>query len=287
MVSITAGLTGCSALTVLNAASPSSHYQRTADVRYGPDARQRLDVYVPANGVTEALVVFFYGGGWTDGRKENYRFVASALTKSGYAVVIPDYRLHPAVAFPGFVEDGAAVVAEVLGSSGRYGVPSERVFLMGHSAGAHIAAMLAYDDRYLETAGTSRSRIDGFIGLSGPYDFLPIRAGYLQAVFPEATRAESQPIRFVSADAPPTLLIHGTDDAKVYPSNSESLAARLDDAGVFVELRRYEGAGHARTVAALAPPLGFVADTLEDTEAFMRRILDETSRGHSRDSSRP
>ncbi len=267
-------MSGCSAFTILNAASPNSHYERTSDVAYGADDRQRLDVYVPTDRSPEALIVFFYGGGWTDGRKENYRFVASALTDAGYAVAIPDYRLHPDVTFPAFVEDGAAAVVAVLDASARFGIPTDRVFLMGHSAGAHIAAMLAYDERYLESAGSRAARIDGFIGLSGPYNFLPLGSGYLQDIFPESSRAESQPIRFADANSPPSLLIHGTDDSRVYPSNSESLATELEDAGAYVRLHRYQGAGHARTVAALAPPLQFLGDTLADTASFLRAVLD-------------
>lgn len=272
------GLNGCSAFSLLNAASPSSHYQRTTDIRYGTDARQRLDLYVPENRETEALIVFFYGGGWTDGSKDDYRFVASSLTERGYAVAIPDYRLHPAVTFPSFVEDGAAALKALLHTAISHEIPSDPVFLMGHSAGAHIAALLAYDERFLEAAGMHPDRIEGFIGLSGPYDFLPIRSGYLLDVFPEPMRADSQPLLFADADSPPTLLIHGTEDSRVDPANSLSLASRLTEVGVEVDLRRYAGAGHARTVAALAPPLRFLADTLEDTDAFIRRILGSRQR---------
>lgn len=271
---VSAGITGCSAFSLLNATSPSGHYVLTADVSYGPDARQRFDVYIPANRAPEALIVFFYGGGWTEGSKDNYRFVASALTKAGYATVIPDYRLHPTVTFPAFVEDGAAAVAEILRADARYGMPGDRVFVMGHSAGAHIAAMLAYNESYLRARGVDPAVIDGFIGLSGPYDFLPIESGYLEDVFPASTRAESQPIRFADTHSPPSLLIHGTDDGRVYPSNSESLASELEDAGVYVRLRRYQGAGHARTVVALAPPLRFLGDTFEDLQSFVRFVLD-------------
>lgn len=269
-----ASVSGCSAFSVVNAVSPSRHYVLKPDISYGGAERQRYDVYAPANRTPEALIVFFYGGGWTKGSKDDYRFVASALTGSGYAVVIPDYRLHPAVTFPAFVEDGAAAVAEILSSSPSYGIPSDRVFLMGHSAGAHIAAMLAYDERFLQASGVDAAEIDGFIGLSGPYDFLPIDSGYLEDVFPAPTRTDSQPIRFADSDSPPSLLIHGTDDGKVYPSNSESLASELELAGVYVQLHRYQGAGHARTVAVLAPPLQFLGDTIEHVQSFVRTILD-------------
>jgi acetyl esterase/lipase len=290
MSALSAGVSGCSAVSLLNAASPSGHYERTTDVRYGADARQLLDIYLPAGRAPEALIVFFYGGGWTEGDKDDYRFVASALTRAGFGVVIPDYRLHPEVAFPAFVEDGAAALAEVLNGEiptgdRNPGISSVPVFLMGHSAGAHIAAMLALDERFLGAYGIEPDKIDGFIGLSGPYDFLPIRAGYLKAVFPESSRDQSQPVRFADKAAPPTLLIHGSDDEKVLPSNSESLAAKLRSAGAPVEYLRYERTGHARTVAALAPPLQFLASTLDDTRTFIQARVAEARSGRPKSAA--
>ncbi len=215
------------------------------------------------------LVVFFYGGGWRDGRKEDYEFVASSLTKAGFVVIIPDYRLFPEVVFPAFVEDGARAVSWALKNAGDYGASPDELFLMGHSAGAHIAALLSTDPHYLAEHGLDSAALRGFVGLSGPYDFLPIESGYLLEVFPEILRGASQPIRFVSADVPPTLLIHGTDDKVVLPANSERLAERLSELGVDVTLKLYKGAGHAEVVAALAPPLDFTGTTLEDVRKFL------------------
>jgi acetyl esterase/lipase len=181
-------------------------------------------------------------------------------------VAIPDYRVYPDVRFPAFVDDAARAVARVLEREGR----GRAVYLAGHSAGAHIAALLANDPRYLERAGVDAARIDGFVGLSGPYDFLPIESGYLLEVFPEATRVESQPIRFAGSRSPATLLIHGADDGVVEPGNSERLAGRLEAAGVPVQLRIYDGAGHVAVAAALAPRLQFVADTLDDVASWIQ-----------------
>jgi acetyl esterase/lipase len=269
----------CSPLAVVNSASPNRYYERYDDLAYGDQPRQTLDLYT-ANNVRDGapVVVFFYGGGWRNGRKENYEFVASALTEAGITVVIPDYRLHPDVSFPAFVEDGATAYAWTVSELPAYGRQTDNVFVMGHSAGAHIAASLSLDGRYLERESLSTESISGFIGLSGPYDFLPIKAGYLEAVFPEDVRAQSQPIHFVSNDAPPTLLIHGEDDGTVLIDNSKRLAARLREAGVFVELTTYSGVGHARVVAALAPPLDFLGETLEDTLRFIDSVVLERRR---------
>jgi acetyl esterase/lipase len=188
-------------------------------------------------------------------------------------VIIPDYRLFPDVVFPCFVEDGAEVVAWALQNADKYGADPDNIFLMGHSAGAHISALLITDQRYLAEHAIYAGKLKGFIGLSGPYDFLPITSGYLLDVFPEAKRQASQPINYVTAEAPPALLIHGTDDKLVNTANSKNFAKRMSEHGVDVELKLYQGVGHAEVAAALAPPLDFTNDTLAD----IRKFLEEQS----------
>ena len=113
-VGILLGLVGCSPLGALDALTPAGDYAATLDIAYGPQPRQRLDVYVPAGpAVTRSVIVFFYGGNWQSGDKAGYRFVAESLTRHGHIVVIPDYRVYPAAVFPGFVEDSARAVAWV------------------------------------------------------------------------------------------------------------------------------------------------------------------------------
>lgn len=260
----------CSPLDVVNSVSQSDHYELIPSIAYGDLERQTLDVYAPR--VTDGsspLVVYFYGGGWRKGDKDHFEFVASSLTKSGYVVVIADYRRYPDVVFPAFVEDGAQAVAWAVANASRYGADTSRLFLMGHSAGAHTAALLSLDAHYLAAHEIDTKDITGFIGLSGPYDFLPITSSYLLELFPEETRAASQPINFVTADAPPALLIHGTGDDLVVPANSISLEKAMSAAGADATLKLYEGARHALTVVSLASPLDFTSRTLEDTRAFL------------------
>lgn len=266
-------LAACSPLEMLSAVSPSGHYERIADLRYGDHDRQLLDVYKPLSIMTKApVVIYFYGGGWRDGDKKEFEFVASSLTRAGMIVAIPDYPLYPEVRFPTYVEQSAKAVAWMLDNADRFGANSDRTYLMGHSAGAQIAALLAIDRRYLQEEGADSDNIVGLIGLSGPYDFLPLwEDNYLLDLFPEASREEAQAINYVSADAPPTLLIHGGDDDIVEPGNSERLAAKLQSFDVPVTLRNYAGVGHGRIVVALAPPLDFIASTLEDCIAFIRK----------------
>jgi acetyl esterase/lipase len=258
---------GCRPVTVVNVLSPSTHYERLADNAYGSAPRQVVDVYRPVDEAADApVVVFFYGNGWREAAKADFEFVAAALTRAGFVVLIPDYRAYPEVVFPAFVEDGAGAVAWAADNIAGVATGERRLFLMGHSAGAQIAALLAFDERYL---GEAAPPLAGFIGLSGPYDFLPLEPGYMEKVFPEDTRPLSQPIEFVSARAPRTLLIHGTSDRRVLPEHSQRLANRLEAEDVPVTLKFYDGTGHIRVVAALAPPLQFIADTMADAIAFI------------------
>jgi acetyl esterase/lipase len=112
------------------------------DQAYGPEPSQKLDIYVPVNpkGKQLDVIVFFYGGRWTYGAKEDYRFVAATFTQQGFIVVIPDYRKYPYVRFPAFVEDGAKALGWVIDHiAERHGNPA-RIHVVGHSAGAHIGA---------------------------------------------------------------------------------------------------------------------------------------------------
>jgi len=272
---LSAWLAACSPVELLNKASSNSHYERITNVAYGADERQVLDIYRAVMPLpSRPLVVFFYGGGWRKGDKEHYEFVASALTQSGITVVIPDYRLWPDVTFPAFVEDAAAAVSWTARNSDTIGASADAIFLMGHSAGAHIASLVALDSSYLAANSGTDISIRAWIGLSGPYDFLPIGESYLEDVFPEPNRERSQPVNFVTPGAPPALLIHGTGDSTVRIENSRSLLDRLRDEGVSARLQTYDGVGHVRVVVALAPPLEFLANTLQDSRDFIVELLD-------------
>lgn len=279
-VTLTAGLltVACSGTGILNTTSSNDVYVKSEAVAYGLAERQKLDVYRPSSdsaAVAAPVIVFFYGGGWREGSRDMYEFVASSIAREGYVVVIPDYRLYPEVSFPGFIEDAAASVAWVQSRIQGYGGDPDRIFLAGHSAGSHLAALIALDWSYLEDAGGHPEALRGFVGLSGPYDFLPLDEGsYLQEVFPPESRKASQPVEHVngsSATPLPMLLIHGTDDSRVWPRNSENLAEKARAAGGEVQLKLYEGVGHKRVAAALAPLLDFTADTRADILDWLER----------------
>ena len=248
----------CSPIRTLNALVPEDGYRLDSDIAYGALERQRLDVYRPRamGDVPLPVVVFFYGGGWEGGQRADYKFVAEALTSKGMIVVIPDYRVYPDAVFPTFIEDAARAVHWTKTHVTTFGGDPDHLFLAGHSAGAHIAAMLALDTHYLGAEDLSPSALRGVIGLSGPYDFLPLKSKRLQQIFgPEAEWPKSQPINFVHGDNPPMLLLTGEDDGTVWPRNTYRLAKKIEASHGEVEVGSYPGWGHADTVAKLAAPL--------------------------------
>lgn len=267
----------CTSHQVLNSFTSDRGYTRASGLVYEPAHNLRLDVYTPKDAAGAPVVVFFYGGRWSSGAREEYEFVGGALTGKGYVTVIADYRKYPQVRFPAFVEDGARAVKWVRDSVSQYGGDPSRLFLMGHSTGAHIAALLALDERYLQAVGGSRSWLRGMIGLAGPYDFLPITDPTLRDVFAPPEHFElSQPVLFADGKNPPLLLMHGEDDEVVGVKNTRSLAEAVARAGGPVETVIYPKMSHALMLASIGPLLRDQSDALAHIDRFIRKWSDNS-----------
>lgn len=266
-------LSGCSPVKVLNALTPDDTFQRTAGIAYGEDPRQKLDVYVPRQPLEGApVVVFFYGGSWNSGDRGDYAFVGEALASRGIVAVLADYRLYPQVRYPLFLEDSARAVAWTRAHIRAFSGNPQRLFLMGHSSGAYNAAMLALDPALLGAVGMSSKDLSGWIGLAGPYDFLPIKNAAVRPVFfwPDSP-PQSQPINHVRQGEPPALLIAATKDNLVNPTrNTAGLARKLREAGVPVQDLYYSRPSHVTLVASLSRPLRRLAPVLEQVVAFVK-----------------
>jgi len=265
------GLSGCSGLDVLDAVVPGGGYVADTDLPYGDPAhdgpRRRLDIYRPMPAVPSPapVIVFFYGGNWETGARSEYRFVGHSFARQGFVTVVPDYRLYPEVRYPAFVEDGAAAVAWVLRNIARFGGDPARIVLVGHSAGAHTALMLALNPGFLGEA--DRGALAGAVGLAGPYDFEP-KGRNRDILDADGGGPSSMPIDYADGSGPPVLLLTGDADTTVRPGNGTRLAERIRARGGKVRVIEYPGVGHIKILAAVAAPLTWLLPVRRDVVDF-------------------
>ena len=272
IISLTTVLTiACSPIKTLNSFIPSDGYTLTQNIDYGQLPRQKLDIYQPRKYAEKRpVVLFYYGGSWDSGNKEDYKFVAEALTSKGIITVIPDYRVYPEVAFPEFMKDPAKVAKWVKDHINEFGGDPNKIFLVGHSAGAHIAVMLSLNEQYLAAENLKFTDFSGTIGSAGPYDFLPVKTNRLKEIFgPEQDRWKSQPIEFVKGNNQPMLLLVGLKDSTVWSKNTFNLAAKIKNKGGVVQVVEFPSFGHIDMIAKLAKPFRGDEILIKSIETFI------------------
>jgi acetyl esterase/lipase len=272
IVALSVALSGCA--SGLNALKPSSTFTLAEGVSYGHHPRHKLDVYRPTGKAPPGgwpVVVFFYGGSWHWGNRAEYTFAGEALASRGVVALIADYRLYPDGRYPDFLEDSAQATSYALREALKLGGNPQRVYVMGHSAGAYNAAMVALDERWLKAQGQSPTALAGWIGLAGPYEFLPIVNPQARVVFhhphyPPGT----QPIDYVRRNTPRAFLGAAQNDHLVNPTrNTEQMAERLKAAGAPVQVKLYEGVDHVTLVASMAWSLRWMSTVLDDVTRFI------------------
>lgn len=244
--------------------------------RYGRHGRMRLDLYAPTGRARSAgpapTVLFFYGGSWKKGDRRLYRPLGLALAAEGYATAIADYRLYPEVSFPEFMEDAASAFSWVKAFAEQFGGDPNNITVMGHSAGAHMGALLALDPTYLENENLTPQDMARFVGLAGPYSIDLARAGSVAPIFETMTnRARTRPIKLVAEgpQMPPSLLLHGRADKTVHWKNTENFATAIGDRGGHVETAYFNGIGHVGLLLSLAPGLRWRAPSWDRILAFL------------------
>ncbi len=250
----------------------AADYEVSKSHIYGDQPWQQLDIYQPANAEAPLkTLVLIYGGGWRSGTKEQYAFLADAFTRLGYRVVIPDYTKYPEGVYPDYVEDAALATKWLSEHLAEDGGETDGFYLMGHSAGAHTAAMLVTNDRFLQQVGLSPNIYDGFIGLSGPYNFTPKKARYKRVFGGGPDFSHMKLNNFVNGNEPPMLLIHGAQDGTVVAENMHSFAEKLRTHDVSVTAELYEDLGHYDMIALFSRALPKGEQVIQDIDAFMQR----------------
>jgi acetyl esterase/lipase len=263
-------------LFIVNQLAALKGFERDAAVAYGKLPRQNLDIYRPQKNTKTHLpvVIFFYGGCWgaCNGlHKRDYAFVAEAFSSNDMLAVVVDYREYPEVNFPTIMEDAKNAVEWVAKNINAYGGNPNKLFLMGHSAGAHIASMLAVDRQHLSQHTYEKLR--GFIGLAGPYNFLPFDEDYMPILFASPmTEAESQPIHFVNKQLTiPFLLLHGANDTRVKIRNTETMATAIQQQGGDAIATIYPNTDHASIISAFSVIFRDKKPVFADVKTFIEK----------------
>ena len=256
---------------VINLLVPRVGYSVHRGLAFGPEPRQKLDIYVPVDLTPPApVVLFFYGGGWQGGDRTDYLAFGQAFTSAGMVVVVADYRVYPQVKYPGFVEDAAGALAFVRAHAAQYGGDPERIFLTGHSAGAYNAVMVASEPKFLAARGGSLDWIRGVIGIAGPYNFLPMSDPVYVDMFHGTNNTDSMPVYHVDGPRPPMLLISGRDDDTVRLSNTNDMSESLKRFGSDVKVIFYKGVGHVGVILSLVRGFRRLAPLRQDMIDFIR-----------------
>jgi acetyl esterase/lipase len=245
---------------------------QSRDIPYGTDERQQLDVYRGHPPREPApVIVFLYGGRWKYGSKDDYLLIGNSFARRGWITVIPNYRLYPETLFPGWVQDGATAVRWTVDNIASFGGDTSRIFVVGHSAGAHTAALLALDEQYLRDAGVARAAVKGYVSIAGPVDTTWTAPDVQRLMGPPAGWPDSYPWTHVGTDQPRLLLMHGDADDVVTVGNSLRLADRISGRDGCAPLRVYRGVGHVDIAIALGLPALVQAPVLADLAHFVRR----------------
>lgn len=265
-----------SPVNALNKLAATDDVTIVRDIPYGDGHLNTLDLYLPKSiGTDTPTVVYFYGSAWFTGSNYWYRFIGVGLAQTGVVVAMPNYRAYPDVPSPGFMVDAAAATAWVRTHIASYGLDPHRLFLAGHSSGAHIATLLALDARYLRAVGMTSRDVCGVFGVAGSYDYEAPRsvprylAQYEQVFGPPERWSAVSPIRYVTSASPPMLLLAGADDRGVDPGHSVRLADRIRTVGGSADAILYPGITHQGAVLAFSPMMEFLAPVRSDIRRWI------------------
>lgn len=230
-----------------------------ATIPTGAHPQQKLLVWGPETRDPDAaplpVLLFAHGGSWRNGDPADYGFVGRAFVPEGFVVVLAGYRLGPDGKYPAMLEDTASAIAWTKQEISAYGGDPDRIIVAGHSAGAYNVVMVALEEQWLGRRGLSTVDIAGVVGLSGPYDFVPLDSESTIASFGHvADPQKTQPAEYVTGAAPPMLFIHGEEDTLVRPRNSRFLAQELEQAGASAQTIFRPEMDHNQPLISLAAP---------------------------------
>ena len=242
-------------LMAISAASTVSAQVRVvSDVDYVagadyPDKKDRLDIYIPDKATNAPVIVSIHGGGLRQGDKSEQTFVGQRFASAGHVTVVVNHRLSPGVMHPAHIEDIAAAVAWVKRNIAQHGGDPGKLFVIGHSAGAYLAALLVLDPKYLAAHGLTPRDIRGVVPVSGFFyvdrpGVAPDRPKDTWGIDANVWKAAS-PGTYVKRDVPPMLLLYADGDDTWRQQQQGEFATALGHAGQRVtDVRMIRGRTH-------------------------------------------
>jgi acetyl esterase/lipase len=246
-------------------AATRTEVRHELDLSYGGDPKQRLDLYFPKDAPANAPVfLFFHGGGFREGDRAQYGYVAKPFAAHGIITAVASYRLTgQGFKYPAQRDDARLAAAWLFKHIGRYGGDPRRIFIGGHSSGAIMVADLGMDRAWMRSAGMPKPALRGIVPVSGPYDLrTPEHPGEQQVFWSgytptEAERAAASPLLHIGDPVPAAYIAAGALEHEGYDdyvSSSAAFAAALTAHGSHTQVFDMPGAGHRDTVFALGDP---------------------------------
>ncbi len=248
--------------------------QHHLDISYGEEQKQKLDLYLPQGKPAGPIFIFIHGGGFVEGDRAHYGYVARPLAAQGIVTVIMSYRLSPEV-YPLQVYDVQAALGWVYRNIADYGGDASQIYIGGHSAGAILSAFVSVDSSWLTAVSLPEDLIKGYVPISGPYD-LRKPGGFVDNYLPDgSSRAEASPVLNIHDLSAKAVVAVGSLE-KAYLEPSKTFVDVIREKGGSAELLVLEGMAHDTTALSAGDKDGPLVAAL--IELIMSNRQDKASK---------
>ena len=220
------------------------------DLPYGISSKQMLDVVTSEKCDNSPVIIFAHGGSWRWGQKDYHRSIGKQLARCGILFITIDYRLFPEVTFPSFPKDVALSVKWARRNVKEFGGDPNKIFLMGHSAGAHSVSLVGLDPQYLKLMGGGLDWVKGVIPIACPFQFDPTQEFLYRNLFPsEYNEDTTMPMGIkLKGEIPPFFIMHGFFDPIIRHEIAYDFAEKINNSGGDAEVKIYNSHGHASLI---------------------------------------
>lgn len=250
-------------------AEARTELQHHLDISYGKDPKQKLDLYLPQSEAAGPVYIFIHGGGFVEGDRAHYGYVARPLATHGIVTVVMSYRLSPAH-YPEQVHDVQAVLGWVYRNISDYGGDASQIYIGGHSAGAILSAFVSVNNAWLGSMSLPEDLVKGYVPISGPYD-LREPGGFVDNYLPnDGNRAEASPVLNIQNHPPQAVVVTGGLE-KPYLESSTAFVEALRAKGGDAKLLVLEGMAHDATALSAGDEDGQLVRALIDLIASNRQ----------------